>query len=131
VVTGEEWALAATCFFSGLGAGLLGMLCTILRPWLAAMDGRGFRNEALTNGKDIVVDKPGCITHNQLDEIEQAATQSGRFWSVTFSERFEVRCAIKAEQLVREGRIGADRARRADAGTRTPSGGRPSPPRGW
>jgi predicted dehydrogenase len=106
VVTGEEWALAATCFFSGLGAGLLGMLCTILRPWLAAMDGRGFRNEALTNGKDIVVDKPGCITHNQLDEIEQAATQSGRFWSVTFSERFEVRCAIKAEQLVREGRIG-------------------------
>ena len=44
MVTGEEWALAATCFFSGLGAGLLGMLCTILRPWLAAMDGRGFRN---------------------------------------------------------------------------------------
>ena len=43
-MTAEEWALAATCFFAGLGAGLLGMLCTILRPWLAAMDGRGFRN---------------------------------------------------------------------------------------
>ena len=62
--------------------------------------------EALTNGKDVVVDKPGCITLDQLDEIEKAVRQSGRFWSVTFSERFEVRCAIKAGQLVREGRIG-------------------------
>ena len=52
--------------------------------------------EALTNGKDVVADKPGCITLEQLDEIEKAVSQSGRFWSVTFSERFEVRCAIKA-----------------------------------
>jgi hypothetical protein len=43
-VTGEEWALAATVFFSGLAAGLLGALCTIIRPMQAAMDGRGFRN---------------------------------------------------------------------------------------
>ena len=62
--------------------------------------------EALTNGKDVVADKPGCVTLDQLDEIEKAVAQSGRFWSVTFSERFEVRCAIKAGQLVREGRIG-------------------------
>ena len=32
--------------------------------------------------------------------------RSGRFWSVTFSERFEVRCAVKAGELVRAGRIG-------------------------
>jgi predicted dehydrogenase len=62
--------------------------------------------EALTNGKDVVADKPGCVTLDQLEEIEKAVTESGRFWSITFSERFEVRCAIKAEQLVREGRIG-------------------------
>jgi len=62
--------------------------------------------EALTNGKDVVADKPGCVTLDQLHQIEKAVTQSGRFWSVTFSERFEVRCAIKAVQLVREGRIG-------------------------
>ena len=40
---GEEWLLAATVFFSGLASGLLGMLCTIMRPMLAAMDGRSFR----------------------------------------------------------------------------------------
>ena len=43
-MTGEEWALAATVFFSGLAAGFLGALCTIIRPMQAAMDGRDFRN---------------------------------------------------------------------------------------
>jgi hypothetical protein len=42
-VTGEEWALASSAFFSGLASGLLGMLSTIMRPMLAAMDGRDFR----------------------------------------------------------------------------------------
>ena len=43
-MTAEEWTLAATVFVSGLAAGLLGMLSTIMRPMLAAMDGRDFRN---------------------------------------------------------------------------------------
>src|SRR5690349_11730323 len=43
-MTAEEWALAASVFFSGLAAGFLGGLCTILRPMQAAMGGREFRN---------------------------------------------------------------------------------------
>jgi len=43
-VTAEEWVLAATVFLSGLASGLLGMLSAIMRPMLAAMDGRDFRN---------------------------------------------------------------------------------------
>ena len=43
-MTAEELTLAATVFVSGLAAGLLGMLSTIMRPMLAAMDGRDFRN---------------------------------------------------------------------------------------
>ncbi len=61
---------------------------------------------ALRAGKDVVADKPGCITLDQLDEIERAVADSRRFWSVTFSERFEVRSAIKAGELVKAGRIG-------------------------
>src|SRR5436190_1531584 len=61
---------------------------------------------ALRNGKDVVADKPGCITLDELDDLERAVAESGRFWSVTFSERFEVRCAVKAGELVPEGRIG-------------------------
>ena len=43
-MTGEEWVLAAAVFFSALAVGLLGMLSAIMRPMLAAMDGRDFRN---------------------------------------------------------------------------------------
>ncbi len=43
-MTAEEWTLAATVFVSGLASGLLGMLSTIMRPMLEAMDGREFRN---------------------------------------------------------------------------------------
>ena len=43
-MTAEECVLAATAFLSGLASGLLGMLSTIMRPMLAAMDGRSFRN---------------------------------------------------------------------------------------
>jgi len=43
-MTAEEWALAASAFFSGLAAGFLGGLCTVIRPMQAAMDGPGFRS---------------------------------------------------------------------------------------
>jgi hypothetical protein len=43
-VVAEEWALAVSAFFSGLASGLLGMLNAIMRPMLAEMDGRDFRN---------------------------------------------------------------------------------------
>ncbi len=62
--------------------------------------------EALRHGKDVVADKPGVITVAQLDEVRRAVADSGRFWSVTFSERFEVRCVTRAGELVRDGRIG-------------------------
>jgi hypothetical protein len=42
-MTGEQWVLAATVFFAGLASGLLGMLCTILRPMLKEMEGADFR----------------------------------------------------------------------------------------
>jgi len=42
-MTAEEWALAASVFFSGLAAGLLGMLTTIMHPMFLEMDGREFR----------------------------------------------------------------------------------------
>ena len=43
-MSADAWTLAVICFCSGLAAGLLGMLCTILRPMLKAMTGRDFRN---------------------------------------------------------------------------------------
>lgn len=62
--------------------------------------------EALRRGKDVVTDKPGCVTLAELDTIRQSVAETGRFWSVCFSERFEVRCVTRAAELVRSGRIG-------------------------
>jgi len=53
-----------------------------------------------------MTDKPGCISLAELDEIRQTVAATGRIWSVTFSERFGVKCVTKAGDLVRDGRIG-------------------------
>jgi len=62
--------------------------------------------EAMRAGKDVMVDKPGCTTLDQLTEIRKVQAETGRIWSVNFSERFEVRAATKASELVEQGAIG-------------------------
>jgi predicted dehydrogenase len=62
--------------------------------------------EAMRHGKDVMVDKPGCILPEELDAIRNTAKDTGRIWSVNFSERFEVRAVTVATDLIREGRIG-------------------------
>src|SRR5215207_7493268 len=62
--------------------------------------------QAMRNGKDVVADKPGCVSFEELEQVKNAVADTGRFWSVTFSGRFEVRCVARAGELVRAGRIG-------------------------
>lgn len=65
-----------------------------------------FAVEAMRHGKDVMVDKPGCTTLAELAEIKRAVAETGRIWSVDFSERFEVEAVTKADELVRAGAIG-------------------------
>ena len=62
--------------------------------------------EALKSGKDVMVDKPGCTTLNQLENLKHTVKETGKIWSVNFSERFHVAAVAKAEELVAEGKIG-------------------------
>ncbi len=62
--------------------------------------------EAMEAGKDVMVDKPGCTTLEQLAAIRECQKRTGRIWSVNFSERFEVPAVTKAEELVFGGAIG-------------------------
>jgi len=62
--------------------------------------------DALKAGKDVMVDKPGCTTLDQLDELKKKVKETGKIWSVNFSERFHVAAVAKAEKLVSEGKIG-------------------------
>lgn len=62
--------------------------------------------EAMEAGKDVMVDKPGCTTLEQLAAIRDCQLCTGRIWSVNFSERFEVRATTRASELVDAGAIG-------------------------
>jgi predicted dehydrogenase len=61
---------------------------------------------AMSHGKDVMVDKPGCLTKAELADIIDCATQTGRIWSISFSERFKVPATTKADELIAAGAIG-------------------------
>ena len=65
-----------------------------------------FAVEAMRHGKDFMVDKPGVTTFEQLEEVRRVQRETGRIFSVNFTERFEVRAVTKATELVRAGAIG-------------------------
>lgn len=62
--------------------------------------------EAMEHGKDVMTDKPGCTTAEQLEQLRRTVAETGRIWSVDFSERFEVASVTKAAELVQAGAIG-------------------------
>src|SRR3954447_17804622 len=50
-------------------------------------DRAGIAIEAMRNGKDVLVDKPGIIARAALDEVRRAVKGTGRIFSICFSER--------------------------------------------
>lgn len=62
--------------------------------------------EAMQHGKDVMADKPGCTTLADLEAIRRTIDETGRIWSVNFSERFLVPAVGEALRLAREGAIG-------------------------
>lgn len=62
--------------------------------------------DAMRHGKDIMVDKPGVIALDDLAALRRAQAETGRIFSVCFSERFQVRASAKASELVQAGAIG-------------------------
>lgn len=66
----------------------------------------GLSVRAMRAGKDVMVDKPGVTTFTQLEEVRRTQGETGRIYSVCFSERHCVRSAVKAGDLVQQGAIG-------------------------
>lgn len=62
--------------------------------------------EAMQAGKDVMTDKPGCTTLDQLAALRACVAETGRIWSIDFSERFEVPAVTRATELVQAGAIG-------------------------
>jgi predicted dehydrogenase len=69
-------------------------------------DRAGIAVRAMHAGKDVMVDKPGATNLDQVADIERAAAETGRIFSICFSERFMVRACELASRLVADGEIG-------------------------
>ena len=61
---------------------------------------------SMCQGMDVMTDKPGCISKTELDNIKACVAETGRIWSINFSERFEVPAVTRASELVAQGAIG-------------------------
>jgi predicted dehydrogenase len=66
----------------------------------------GVAVEAMRHGKDVMVDKPGVTTFEQLDLVRRVQRETGRIFSVNFTERFEVRAVTRAAEFVQAGAVG-------------------------
>src|SRR5215475_9889353 len=62
--------------------------------------------EVMRRGKDFMSDKPGFTSLEQLAEARKIQAETGRIYSICFSEHFEVPAAVKAGELVQAGAIG-------------------------
>src|SRR5689334_5055522 len=61
---------------------------------------------AMQHGKDVMSDKPGFTSLEQLAEARRVQAETQRIYSICFSERLENRATVKAGELVQAGAIG-------------------------
>jgi predicted dehydrogenase len=60
----------------------------------------------MRHGKDYLSDKPAMTTLEQLAEVRKVSAETGRMFAIMYSERLEVRAAVQAGYLVKDGAIG-------------------------
>src|SRR4051812_13212591 len=61
---------------------------------------------AMRAGKDVMSDKPGMTSLDQLAEVRRVQQETKRIFSVCYSEHFETRSTVRAGELVAAGAIG-------------------------
>jgi predicted dehydrogenase len=71
-----------------------------------ASERAGLAVRAMKNGKDFLSDKPGMTTLEQLAEVRKTIAETKRIYAVLYSELLEVKAAVYAGVLVRQGAIG-------------------------
>ena len=77
-------------------------VCTAAVP----KDRAGIAIEAMRAGKDVLSDKPGVTTHHDLAAVKKTVVETGRIFSICFTERFLVPAVDAALDLARKGAIG-------------------------
>ena len=71
-----------------------------------ASERAGIAVRAMKDGKDVLSDKPGITTLEQLAEIRATIKETKRIYAILYSELLEVKAAVYAGVLVKQGAIG-------------------------
>lgn len=71
-----------------------------------ASERAGIAVRAMKNGKDFLSDKPGMTTLEQLADLRKTIEETKRVYAILYSELLEVKAAVYAGELVRQGAIG-------------------------
>jgi predicted dehydrogenase len=71
-----------------------------------ASERAGIAVRAMKHGKDVLSDKPGLTTLAQLAEVRRTIAETKRIYAIMYSELLEVKAAVYAGELVRQGAIG-------------------------
>ena len=61
---------------------------------------------AMRHGKDVMLDKPGATTLEQLAELRRVQAETGRILSILYSEHYTQPATVAAGELVKAGAIG-------------------------
>lgn len=61
---------------------------------------------AMRHGKDVMLDKPGATTLEQLAELRRAQAETGRILSILYSEHYTQPATLAAGALVKDGAVG-------------------------
>lgn len=62
--------------------------------------------KVMRHGKDFLSDKPGIATLEDLAEVRKTIAETKRIYGILYSERLEVKAAVKAGELIQAGAIG-------------------------
>jgi predicted dehydrogenase len=60
----------------------------------------------MQHGKDYLSDKPGITTLEQLAQVRKTIAETHRIYGIMYSERLEVKAAVKTGELIQAGAIG-------------------------
>ena len=60
----------------------------------------------MQHGKDYMSDKPGIVTSKQFEAVKKAQQETGRIYSIMYSERLRNKASVQASDLVKSGAIG-------------------------
>ncbi|MGA2570305.1 MAG: Gfo/Idh/MocA family oxidoreductase [Terracidiphilus sp.] len=71
-----------------------------------ASERAGIAVRAMKHGKDVLSDKPGITTLTDLAAVRKTIAETKRIYAILYSELLEVKAAVYAGELVKQGAIG-------------------------